>query len=48
MASTMPRPKGKAKKVFEKIMGKAANMKKKDKKSKLQEALLSQETARVR
>lgn len=48
MASTAPRPKGKAKKIFEKIMGKPANMQKKDKKSKLQEALLREETSRVR
>ena len=48
MATTMPRPKGKAKKIAEKIMGKPANMQKKTKKSKLQEALLQEETRRVR
>ena len=48
MASTMPRPDGKAKKIAYKIMGKPANMQKKTKRSKLQEALLREETNRVR
>jgi hypothetical protein len=44
----MPRPDGKAKKIAYKIMGKPANMQKKTKRSKLQEALLREETSRVR
>lgn len=46
--ATMPRQKGKAKKIAYKIMGKPANMQAKPKKSKLKQALLAEETARVR
>ena len=50
MASTMPRPKGKAKKVFEKIMGKPANRQTKMTKEeqRVRERLLFEETSRVR
>jgi hypothetical protein len=48
MATTMPRQNGKAKKIFEKIMGKPANMQTKPKDSKLKKALLFEETSKVR
>ncbi len=46
--ATAPRPKGKAKKIAEKIMGKSANRQARSKDSKLKKALLADETQRVR